>query len=559
MCRSACLLLVMTSAVLAQVAPQNLWTGGYALSGTVGQRGAVRDSAGNLYCVVIDRGGGSQDALTILRSTNGGQAWSVWLAPINDATSGLTGSNRANQCVVAIDDQDRLHVSWQRAWYPSDYEQYYRNVDLVTGAMSAIVNVNTLLGVPLTARSNAQAIHVAADGRVWMTGPTAINWQESLLVSTQPYAAGGTFTNLGNVAPPGQGQNARLAFDSGGILHAIYYANAQVRHRSYDPVMGTWSAFVNVAPHGGGSMARAFDLRADALGGVHAIAMINTTAYTGSENPALRYRYRDPATGWAAPIDIFTWTQTEITASNGNLNSMRVAGLAVNEITGDVFVAARDFGAAGGALVLMRKAAGESQFHRTATLTPPSTAQNDYYAPYFLGHEHPGTALTVSDLQVFWRQGPQGSQWSAWHAAQPGAPLAAAIDLGSGCSGTSGTAFTLAAAPPIIGEANWAANLAGGPPGGGASVFTTPTPGTNPIPVGGGCSIYLDFAIVVLSNPTVGPLPLDGAGSLAIPFAVPNNPSLAGLRITAQAVVPDPGANANDVLLSNGLDLFFGY
>ena len=552
-------LILIATLVPAQSPPQSLWTGGWGHSGPVGQRGAVRDSSGDLFALVIDRGGGTQDALTLLRSSDGGQTWSLWLAPLNDASSGLTGTHRANQAVIAVDDQDRLHVSWQRAWYPSDYEQYYRNVDLSTGTMSAILNVNTMLGVPLTARSNAQAIHVAADGRVWMTGPTASNWQETLLVSAQPYAAGSTFNVVGPVAPSGQGQNTRLAFDASGALHAIYYAGNQIRHRSHNPSTGAWSGVSVVAAHGGGSMARAFDLRADAIGGVHAIAMVNTTPTAGTINPALRYTRRDATSGWSPGINVGAWTQAQITDPSGALSNMRTAGLAVNEITGDVFVAVRDFGSAAGALVIARKATGDAAFHRMTTLTPPSAARDDYHAPFFVGHENPGTTLTVSDLQVFWRQGPAGSQFSAWHAQQPGAPLAAAITLGSGCSGTSGAPLNLTAPPPIIGETTWAALVSGGPAGGSASIYSTPTPGPNPVPVGGGCSVYLDLGFLVIGAPLLGPLPLDALGQLPIAYPIPADPALAGLRLTAQVAVADPGANAINLVLSNGLDLFFGW
>ena len=553
------LLSLCSAALLAQLPPQSLWVGGHAIAGPVGQRGAVRDGGGNLLCMVIDRGGGSQDALTILRSTDGGQTWSNFLAPVNDATSGLTGSNRANQAVMAVDDQDRLHVSWQRAHYPSDYEQFYRNIDLTTGSMSPIVNVNTLLSIPLTSRSNAQAIQVGPAGYVWMTGPTTSNWREQLLRSTQPYGAGGGFISVGGVSPANQAQNSRLAFDATGVLHAIYYALPYIKHRSYDPATSTWSLVSNVAAHGGGSMARAFDLRADLLGGVHAIAMVNTTASGTSINPELQYARWDAAGGWVGGDVVASWTQAQITASNGSLNNMRTAGLAVNEATGDVFVVMRDFGAAAGSLVIVRKATGESAFHLTRTLTAPSQLRDDYHAPFFIGAENPATGLTLSDLQVFWRQGATGTQFSAWHAQHPGTPLAAAVTLGAGCAGTSGSPLVIDAPPPILGSTAWAASISGGPPGGLASIFATPQPGPAPLALGAGCTIYLDLSLVSVSNPLLGPLPLDATGSLTIPYSVPGTPGTAGSRITAQVAVSDPGGTPFGLVLSNGLDLFFGW
>jgi hypothetical protein len=219
----------------------------------------------------------------------------------------------------------------------------------------------------------------------------------------------------------------------------------------------------------------------------------------------------------------------------------------------------RDFGSAAGALVIVRKAAGEATFHRMATLTAPSQARDDYHAPFFIGHENPGTTLTVSDLQVFWRQGPTGSQFSTWHAQQPGAPLAAAVPLGSGCAGSSGMPLTLSAPPPIIGDASWVASVSGGPAGGLASVYTTPLPAPSPLAVGGGCSVYLDLGAVVISAPTLGPVPLDALGQLPLAYPLPADPNLAGLHLTAQVVVGDPGANPINLVLSNGLDLFFGW
>ena len=62
---------------------------------------------------------------------------------------------------------------------------------------------------------------------------------------------------------------------------------------------------------------------------------------------------------------------------------------------------------------------------------------------------------------------------------------------------------------------------------------------------GGGCSVLASFDLVV-------PTTLDGAGLGSVAFGVPNDPSLLGQPFFNQWVVADPGANALQLLLSNG-------
>lgn len=139
---------------------------------------------------------------------------------------------------------------------------------------------------------------------------------------------------------------------------------------------------------------------------------------------------------------------------------------------------------------------------------------------------------------------------------------ASATTVGAGCAGVSAQPFTLGAnGLPQIGNAGFALTFSGGAAGAPFFLFLAVGLEPAPIPIGGGCTIYINIAsaltFVSLGLSPIGPLPLDGGGSFALPIPLGLDPSLIGLRFDLQALAVDNPALGTSVL-SNALTLILG-
>lgn len=137
-------------------------------------------------------------------------------------------------------------------------------------------------------------------------------------------------------------------------------------------------------------------------------------------------------------------------------------------------------------------------------------------------------------------------------------PAASVTPTGLGCPAIPGSLFTLTAAGvPSLGNGNFEIEFAGGHPSGQVLVFLAQGLAAAPVPLGGGCLIFIDpVSATVLTNlglSPVGPLPLDGSGGLTVPAPIPAQASLAGQTLHIQALSFQGAAFAT----SNALTLLF--
>ena len=125
---------------------------------------------------------------------------------------------------------------------------------------------------------------------------------------------------------------------------------------------------------------------------------------------------------------------------------------------------------------------------------------------------------------------------------------AAAGPIGSACSG-SGNPPVLSSSVPNLGRP-LALDLHHAPPG--APCLFGFSYGTQNLPLGGGCSLYLQIPFETASAPA------NGAGFANFTLPVPVNLALRGLSIYVQAMAPDPQGPAFGLVFSNGLELVIG-
>lgn len=550
-------------ALQAQSVPTStsLATGNPAHSGVRAQSGCVRDSNGNLYASVIYEVSGTWP-VQVLVSNDQGQTWATLLLQVNDASSGLlpgpNNDTQANESSLAIDDQDRLHIRWSSFHYPSFFECYYRTYDLGTGVYGPIVNLNSQLGISTSSRTAASAIRLDAQNLVWMTSPSSSNWREQLLVSTQPYAANGQFSSVGVVSTTASAQTTKLAIDTAGRVHCLYYQNVPpgvMSHRYYDSNTQTWGTETVVGDNSAPNDTRS-TMCSDYNGNVHALIVRDAINGGGTTlSPKFVYRSWDVTNGWSSPTVLASFTTSQMGS-----NHSRVSCIQCNQATGDVFVVYRDF-SGNGALKILRKAFGAGSFQVMPDLAPASTTTNEYDAPFIRGTLHPAANNCTGELDVFWRQG-GGSPWSFEYVRRHGSPLATVSSVGTGCTGTSGTPAVLAGGPPMLGDGAYALDVSGGPAGAQAWVFLSFLPATNPVSIAPGCDILLDLNwVTFLINQgysPLGPATLDGGGAGQVPFPLPYVDALAGARLTLQGLITDPGAPAG-IVLTNMLDTHLGY
>jgi hypothetical protein len=157
------------------------------------------------------------------------------------------------------------------------------------------------------------------------------------------------------------------------------------------------------------------------------------------------------------------------------------------------------------------------------------------------------TALTTSEVAA------------SWNTPIGGGNPASVIPVGSGCVGTGGLAPVLSTALlPTIGNAAFSVDVTQAATGSVSYLFFSVGLGALPIPLGGGCALYLDQPTLLLfynvGLSPIGPLPTGGTGSATFALPVPPDPSLAGVAIGLQAAVADaaalPGFTVTNALLA---------
>jgi hypothetical protein len=70
-----------------------------------------------------------------------------------------------------------------------------------------------------------------------------------------------------------------------------------------------------------------------------------------------------------------------------------------------------------------------------------------------------------------------------------------------------------------------------------------------------GGTLWLQGPLLKNTFQTSGAIGAAGLGSAAVPFAVPNHPAFVGARLSCQAVVLDPAAQAS-LALSNAIEMW---
>lgn len=138
---------------------------------------------------------------------------------------------------------------------------------------------------------------------------------------------------------------------------------------------------------------------------------------------------------------------------------------------------------------------------------------------------------------------------------------ASATTFGTGCAAGGAGPFRWSySGAPILGDPTFALGLHAGPPFGAASIFLAGAPAAAPLDLGGGCSVLLDLASLSAFLSTgvspLGPFPLDVAGSLALPLPIAADPALVGFLVFGQAFAP--AATPTGFALSDALALQFG-
>jgi probable HAF family extracellular repeat protein len=122
--------------------------------------------------------------------------------------------------------------------------------------------------------------------------------------------------------------------------------------------------------------------------------------------------------------------------------------------------------------------------------------------------------------------------------------------VGTGCGGGS-TPPTLSGGRPVLGK-SWRVDVANAAPGKTGFLFVSTGPSVA-VPLGGGCSVHVDFAALLGAVP----LATDARGSWSLSVPLPSIPSLEGVTITLQAaVLGTTGPLGADV--TNGIEAIFG-
>ena len=121
----------------------------------------------------------------------------------------------------------------------------------------------------------------------------------------------------------------------------------------------------------------------------------------------------------------------------------------------------------------------------------------------------------------------------------------------------AGSAYALTTAVPFIGNAAFHVDVTQGLGGAASFVYVSVGLAAAPLPIGGGCNVYLDvpsaLALLAIGFNPIGSVILDAAGTGTIGIPIPADPGIAGIHAGFQAAVMDAGA-VNGLVLTNALD-----
>ncbi|MFG0316752.1 MAG: hypothetical protein ACF8XB_05725 [Planctomycetota bacterium JB042] len=492
---------------------------------TSARKTLVRDAQGFLHCVFVENLPNGDRPVRLATSFDGGTNWTVTPVVFNDATSALNGTFPTNACNAAIDEQGNLHVVWGAYHYSSNYAQYYRRHDLGAGTAGPIVDLSAAFGRSASTRTDAMAITVDANGRVYIVLQGTTSWEDHLAVSTQPFNAQNQFQDLGSVSGGYSAQQTKLAVDATNRVHCAFYRNQPpgvIAHRIWT---GTAWAGASVTV-GGTSGVNDYhpSLVADALGAVH-LAYVRDAA---SPPAVIEYRRYDGTT-WEAPIGVATFTSTQLAGSTTD-----VMALACEESTGHVYLTYRDYAGAGD-LVLVEKASGASAFTKVHTLLPASAGKNAYVRPGLRGQLFPNSARAEHRFGLVVRVG-TASPYEFRYVDLFGVPGVEIV--GQGCPGSGGFVPKLAvtSGTPMAG-APIALVLSDGLGGALAVLLFGLDKGETPL--GFGCSLHLTGVL-----PPAPVVPLGGSGpgtgTVTLLGALPSD--IGGNSFALQAFVLDAAA-----------------
>ena len=519
------LLVIFSGVTQAQTILQTSTTAGSGYNA----RNTVTDGSGTIWTLSLIDGPSADRPLVLQKSLDGGTSWSTEPFTFNDATSGLSGTNLANVCAMCIDSTGTLHATWGRYYYPSFFAQYYRNYNPTTTISSTTVTVGSLTGAAVSSRTAALDILADASDIIYLVAHGPGNWFERLIRSTQPSAAGNTFTDLGQIMTTGSAQTSRIAIDANGLVHAVAYRSigtGTLEHRIYTPGVG-WAATTTVvgnttAPNDYYGM-----LAADGLGNVHLLAAVDTLA--GATNTwQFNYRIWNSTSGWSASSNLFSAAYAQY---NGIANYFTYS-IAADATTGKCSVVYRDL-SAGGPLRLAERNLTDTAFTTLGDLRPPTNGAHAYYLPTIRGSLYPTFNRTHSTLDITWRENAAPGPYS-YMFQRIGAPTGASVTL---------------AAPPIVGSlVPFNCNSPTEPNMGficGFAAGTSPgilLPDTRVVPLNN--DWLLQFSLppgngIFINNMGV----LDGSGFSQGFIAIPAIPSLTGVVMYASLVVLDPGAS----------------
>jgi hypothetical protein len=134
-----------------------------------------------------------------------------------------------------------------------------------------------------------------------------------------------------------------------------------------------------------------------------------------------------------------------------------------------------------------------------------------------------------------------------------------ATQVGSGCVDSNGRVAVLSTTQlPAVGNLAFNVDVTMGSPGAGVLIFWSTGLEPAPIPLGGGCSLYLEFLTMILvinqgASP-IGPVFMGPTGALNLPIPIPNIPNLVASHVVLQAAVLDPALTLG-FTTTNALDL----
>ncbi len=131
--------------------------------------------------------------------------------------------------------------------------------------------------------------------------------------------------------------------------------------------------------------------------------------------------------------------------------------------------------------------------------------------------------------------------------------------LGSACAGTANSTPKLDSHSwPYLGNPSFPIKTSNVPPFAPILLFLSFGISPNPIPLGGGCNVYLEpnSALSLPINPIS--LAADAFGGATFAIGIPADPALIGVQVCLQDLVPDGGAPMG-FTVSNGLFVVLGF